>query len=581
MLDFPLSSDRLFPGTSELAGLMRGLDWSATALGPPAGWPVSLRTMVGVVLGSPWPMIVLWGRELVQLYNDPYRDLMGAKHPAGLGQPTQECWPEVWDFNAPLYEGVQERGESFEFTDQPLVITRHGVEETAYFTLCFSPIYDQARVGGVLVAVQETTARVLAERSLSESTEQLQRRREEVEIRNQALEAFAHLTRELSFETDRLALIQRAQQIVLGLLPAGHALYYEMEHGRWRCRSQVGDLGDERLQAVVDGGLDYTAVDVLRPFTTLQAWYQDQHLPGGDTPADVIRPVGTAASIPVLVGGQPIGVFCVGLFEQRTWTSVDRAVLDTAMFSLTLALERASSVARIADERHKLEVANEDLEAFAYSVSHDLRTPIRHIQGFSQMLRKSLGSRLDDASGRYLQVMDESAGRMNSLIDAMLDLSRTSRQPLDLQPVDLEALAHTVRSELEPEMQGRQVEWFLGPLPLVSGDADLLRQVLLNLFSNALKYTRSRALTRIEVWADERPDSWVITVRDNGVGFDERYKSRLFGVFQRLHREDEFEGTGVGLANVRRIILRHGGRVSAESRLGEGASFCCTLPKVH
>ena len=164
----------LFAGPGEVRALCRGRDWAATPLGPVAGWPASLRTVAGLVLAAPGAMIVLWGPELVQLYNDPYREVLGARHPAGLGQPTRECWPEVWDFNAPLFEGVTRRGESFTFTDQRLVIERHGRPEEAYFTLTFSPVPDDGGgVGGVLVTVFETTAQVRARSAGEEERERL------------------------------------------------------------------------------------------------------------------------------------------------------------------------------------------------------------------------------------------------------------------------------------------------------------------------------------------------------------------------------------------------------------------------
>jgi light-regulated signal transduction histidine kinase (bacteriophytochrome) len=165
------------------------------------------------------------------------------------------------------------------------------------------------------------------------------------------------------------------------------------------------------------------------------------------------------------------------------------------------------------------------------------------------------------------------------LIDAMLELSQTSRLPLQVSGVDLGALIQDIVTELEMDALNRRVDWHLSTLPLVVGDPKMLRQVIVNLLSNALKYTRTREVTQIRVWGEEHPDEWAVFVEDNGVGFDPRYADKLFGVFQRLHRQDEFEGTGVGLANVRQIVTRHGGEVTAVGRLGQGATFGLTLPK--
>ena len=212
-------------------------------------------------------------------------------------------------------------------------------------------------------------------------------------------------------------------------------------------------------------------------------------------------------------------------------------------------------------------------------MSHDLRTPVRHILGFNSLLRQTLGEAAGPKAARYLDVVAEAGQRMNVLIDAMLDLSRTSRADLLPGRVDLGLLLDSVRAEVEPDAGDRRVEWTVGELPAVTADAATLRQVFVNLLTNALKYTRPREVARIEVWADRRVGAWALFVRDNGVGFDPRYAENLFGVFQRLHRADEFEGTGVGLANVRRIVTRHGGTVFAQGTLGGGATFGFTLPR--
>ena len=211
-------------------------------------------------------------------------------------------------------------------------------------------------------------------------------------------------------------------------------------------------------------------------------------------------------------------------------------------------------------------------------MSHDLRTPVRHILGFNSLLRQTLGEAAGPKAARYLDVVAEAGQRMNVLIDAMLDLSRTSRADLLPGRVDLGLLLDSVRAEVEPDAGDRRVEWTVGELPAVTADAATLRQVFVNLLTNALKYTRPREVARIEVWADRRVGAWALFVRDNGVGFDPRYAENLFGVFQRLHRADEFEGTGVGLANVRRIVARHRGEVFAQGEVGRGATFGFTLP---
>ncbi len=226
-----------------------------------------------------------------------------------------------------------------------------------------------------------------------------------------------------------------------------------------------------------------------------------------------------------------------------------------------------------------LQAANKELEAFSYSVSHDLRAPLRHIDGYAALLSKAAAESMNDKARRYLQTISDSAKQMGQLIDDLLVFSRMGRQEMLRSTVDLNQLVKTVIHDLRLDLQGKTISWTIGLLPEVPGDPAMLRQVFANLISNAVKFTATRPEPRIEIGA-MRPTPGAVTlyVRDNGVGFDMQYVNKLFGVFQRLHRNDEFEGTGIGLANVRRIIHRHGGRTWAEGALDRGATFYVSLP---
>ncbi len=261
-------------------------------------------------------------------------------------------------------------------------------------------------------------------------------------------------------------------------------------------------------------------------------------------------------------------------------------------------MRRAEELAELASG---LQVANDELESFSYSVSHDLRAPFRHISGFSEMLREEEAERLSEKGRHYLATIMDSARFAGLLVDSLLEFARFARSSVSMQSVSMEHLvdaewqavlydelkeaSHPSASQSEGARSRKartsfSIDFSRGPLPQVMGDPALLRQVIRNLFSNAIKYTARQAKPTIRVTSEIIGAEFVFSVVDNGVGFDQQYAGKLFGVFQRLHRFEDFEGTGIGLANVRRIIGRHGGRVWAEGKLDEGAKFFFSLPAV-
>jgi light-regulated signal transduction histidine kinase (bacteriophytochrome) len=243
-----------------------------------------------------------------------------------------------------------------------------------------------------------------------------------------------------------------------------------------------------------------------------------------------------------------------------------------------MAEQLESHVNKLRSANSELQAANRELEAFSYSVSHDLRAPLRHITGFVDLLEKRAPAGLDDKGRHYLRVISDASRKMGTLIDDLLTFSRMARVEMVQRTVALGSLVDGVIRDLGREAEKREVVWDVAPLPEVSGDAAMLRQVWFNLIGNALKFSRPRTPARIQIGALQMDGEVRCFVRDNGVGFDMRYADKLFGVFQRLHREAEFEGTGVGLANVQRIVHRHGGRTWAEGAPDEGAVFWFSLP---
>jgi PAS domain S-box-containing protein len=265
---------------------------------------------------------------------------------------------------------------------------------------------------------------------------------------------------------------------------------------------------------------------------------------------------------PVEIGLNPI--------QTATGTLVLSALMDIT--------ERKRAEDEVRRARERAETVNQELEAFSYSVSHDLRAPLRHIGGFVDMLRRRALSSLDETSQKYLDTIAKSSKRMGDLIDDLLVFSRMGRVEMGRAKVPLAPVVAEILRELQEDVKGRKIDWKIDPLPEVQGDPAMLRQVFINLISNAVKYTRTRLEARIEIGARSSNGDTVVFVRDNGIGFDAQYAHKLFGVFQRLHGAEEFEGTGIGLANVRRIIQRHGGRTWAEGEPDRGATFYVSLP---
>lgn len=256
-----------------------------------------------------------------------------------------------------------------------------------------------------------------------------------------------------------------------------------------------------------------------------------------------------------------------------------RALADTQSALMNMLEDVEAERAETEQAKARLETVNNELEAFTYSVSHDLRAPLRAISGFAEAVVEDYGPRLDDEGKRYLALIQSNAHQMGRLIDDLLNFSRLGRLQMSVAQVDLGALARTVFDELSALEPERRIAFEIGRVPLAQGDPALVRQVLVNLLSNAIKFTRTRVEASVEFGYMPDCDGGAYYVRDNGVGFDMRYVDKLFGVFQRLHPAAEFEGTGVGLALVQRILSRHGGRAWAEGAVDRGAVFYFALPR--
>jgi len=327
------------------------------------------------------------------------------------------------------------------------------------------------------------------------------------------------------------------------------------------------------------------ALEVLshQPFDLL---ILDHHLPGmkGDELCRRLRAVGLAKGVPILMLASDAtrAAELRGLSsgaDDYVAKSADTEILMLRIRLLLKARAEKEAIEARASLVDKLEATNKELESFSYSVSHDLRAPLRHIGGYTSLLKDHLGESLDAESHNYMDRILRSVKQMGDLIADLLAFSQINRAQLSKSWMTCGTLVQEIIQDFQSELAGRSVEWLITPLPVVEGDVVLLRQVFANLIGNAIKFTGRREKAVIEIGAQAgAPGEVVFFVKDNGAGFDMQLSDRLFGVFQRLHNQNDFEGTGIGLANVRRIVSRHGGRTWAEGKPGEGAAFYFSLP---
>lgn len=575
-------------GGGKMGELIRSMDWSKTPLGPIGSWPQSLRTTVSLCLASNFPISLAWGPKHVQIYNDGYWPICGEKHPHATGQDFSECWASAWPVVGEAFARAL-AGETSFLENQRMFLDRNGYLEETFFTFSFSPIRDETGVVGLFHPVTETTNRMLSER------------------RTRALRDLAARTGKAQSPED---ICTRAAQVLSDYrLDLPFALFYLFEDKSEQARLIAstglpdGSAASPLLVSLV------TPQESSWPFAELAKTGRAQHVtdvearfgcfPCGDYPDSQKEAIALPLTPPGSKG--PVGALVAGVSSRLELNETYRVFYDLLAAAVTTDVanarayeeERKRAVAlaqelalvrthlELANARREwtkeLEHSNKELEAFSYSISHDLRAPLRAIDGFSVALLDEYSGKLDGQACHYLQRVRMATQKMSALIDDLLDLSRVNRGTLKKELVNLTGLARGIVGDFQQKDSARKVAVEIADGLSATADRRLVTMVLVNLLGNAWKYTAKTSRPQITFGRDNEDHESAFYVRDNGVGFDMAYADKLFAPFQRLHSEAEFEGAGMGLAAAQRGISRHGGRIWAEAAVGAGATFYFTL----
>jgi PAS domain S-box-containing protein len=540
-------------GGGETGQLIREFDWSATPLGAPGTWPQSLRTTLSIILNSRFPMFLFWGPELICFYNDAYRPSLGndGKHPKIMGMKAVEAWPEIWDFIGPMISDVLAGKGATWYEDQFLPIFRNGKIEDVYWTFSYSPVTDESgNAVGVFVTCTETTSKVGGLKALEASEQRFRNL-----IRESTVGMVVLLGEELRVTVVNDAygrLIDRTTEQLLG-------------KKLWDLIPEAAPDFNELLMKVLHTGenvyLSATPYFVYSEGKKIEGFLNISYLPYRE--AD-----GTITGVMAI---------CQDITEQiETQQQIEKMVAER-----TRELGEANS---------SLQKSNADLAQFAYIASHDLQEPLRKINTYSEILEDSLGADVGPAAKEYFGKIRTSAGRMTTLIQDVLKYSQIDKEEPDFSPTDLNQVMKELLIEFDLLIEQKSAVVQVGSLPTIEAVPILISQLFRNLISNSLKFSKSNGEPFISISCepvaqDQFPaslkadrDYYRIVVADNGIGFDEQYGEKIFQIFQRLHRKTEYEGTGIGLAMCRKIVLAHQGAIDAKGSSRDGAIFRIYLP---
>jgi len=545
--------------------LVHRKDWSQTALGPIEHWPKSLSVLVALCLDSRFPSVIFWGEQRVQIYNDGYREILGAKHPAALGQRAADCWAEIWHLICDMMVSVFQTGEAVWVESSQFSVERRGYLEEAYFTFSYTPAQNEAgHVAGIFETVAEVTDQVISNRRLGalRALGELATARDRLDACTRAASALSTYTHDLPF----LALYLADEQGTMAHLAA----CAHLTPNSAAAPAQVSLTGPSPWQLARHREL--AGMQVL----TDLSWV-DEPLPGGPWPEAAT----TAVTIPLLAdaGGAPLGFLVAGVSPRRALDASYRDFLHLIAQQLARVLIGAAAYEQERRRAEQLVALNLAKTTFFNNVSHEFRTPLTLILGYLDHARDMVPARLD---GESLEAVSRSAERLLRLVNSLLDFARleSGRVTSHFVPTDLSALTTDLASTFRSAMERGGIRFVVDCPPLpepVYVDTAQWEKIVLNLVSNAFKFTLSGSVGITLRWQGDRVE---LTVEDSGCGIP---ANEIPHMFERFHRVEgtqgrSFEGSGIGLALVSEFVGLHGGTVSVSSVLGQGSRFVVSIP---
>ncbi|WP_138475047.1 sensor histidine kinase [Dyadobacter bucti] len=544
----PAIRPQFLRNAGEAGTLIWEYNWAENPVGPISRWPHSLRTTLGIMLHSAFPMFLFWGKHRICFYNDAYRPSLGVngKHPA-IGKTANEVWPEIWEITDSLISEVYKTGRAQWFEDRMVPIFRNGRLEDVYWTFSHSPVYgDEDQIEGVLVTCVETTSKVNARKEIEETVAS---RTEELEQANASIrEANAYLQ-------DIINSFKQPLQILEPVFENGEIIDFRFKLTNQAYASYANTIPEKiqykRVSEIFPGYLNTTSFsNVAKTYLSgiTDTWMIHYDQDGLD------------------------------LYNEMTAIKMGEAVILHFADYTKLKYLEFELLKKIAE----LESSNQNLQAFAHAASHDLKEPVRKIQIFTDRLKTQLVNQLTENDLAMLNKIANASKRMGNLIDDLLTYSQFSRVPLEKELVDLNENIQQVIEDLEVSIQETNASITLGKLPVVSGYKRQLNQMFQNLIGNALKYHNPEVPLHIDISSQPTSEHGkqyhLIEVRDNGVGFEQQFAEQIFELFTRLHAGGIQAGSGVGLSTVKKVVDNHKGFIKAQSQPGSGASFRVHLP---